>query len=98
MLHLLRIIKNGKIVRAIQYQGLIKHHLANIAVISPVLPEKKLRHHEFLQEKSPKEKLQARYKRLMEESYKLSHTNRKASDDKAAEADAILKEMEALKE
>ena len=46
--------------------------------------------------KSPKEKLQAKYKKLMEESYKLSHSNRSAADDKAAEADAVLKEIEAL--
>jgi len=50
----------------------------------------------LFKKKSPKEKLQARYKKLMEESYKLSHTDRKASDDKAAEADAVLKEIEAL--
>ncbi len=40
--------------------------------------------------------MQARYRKLMEESYRLSHTDRKASDDKAAEADAILKEIEQL--
>ncbi|MEM9327912.1 MAG: Lacal_2735 family protein [Bacteroidota bacterium] len=50
----------------------------------------------LFKKKSQKEKLQAKYKKLMEESYKLSHSNRQASDDKAAEADAVLKEMEAL--
>ena len=44
--------------------------------------------------KTEKEKLQARYKKLMEEAYKLSHTDRKASDLKSAEADAILKRIE----
>ena len=43
--------------------------------------------------KTEKEKLQARYKKLMEEAYKLSHTDRKASDFKTAEADAILKRI-----
>jgi len=32
----------------------------------------------------------------MEESYKLSQSNRAASDKKAAEADQILKKIEAL--
>ncbi len=50
----------------------------------------------LFRKKSPQEKLQVRYRKLMEESYRLSHTDRKASDDKAAEADAILKEMEQL--
>ncbi|MDG1046314.1 MAG: Lacal_2735 family protein, partial [Bacteroidia bacterium] len=34
--------------------------------------------------------------KLMKESYKLSTVNRTASDAKAAEADAILKEIEDL--
>ena len=44
--------------------------------------------------KTEKEKLQARYKKLIEEAYKLSHTDRKASDLKTAEADAILKRID----
>ena len=32
----------------------------------------------------------------MDEAYRLSHTNRKASDAKAAEADKVRKELEAL--
>ena len=32
----------------------------------------------------------------MKESYTLSKTNRKASDEKAAEADKVAKEMEAF--
>ena len=46
--------------------------------------------------KTEKEKLQARYKKLMKEAYKLSHTDRKASDLKTAEAEALLKIGEAL--
>ncbi|WP_420577433.1 Lacal_2735 family protein [Ekhidna sp.] len=45
---------------------------------------------------SPKEKLQKKYEKLMKESYTLSKTNRKASDEKAAEADKVLKAIEAL--
>ena len=33
-----------------------------------------------------KEKLEKTYKKLLDESYRLSHTNRKKSDEKAAEA------------
>lgn len=40
--------------------------------------------------------LQKRYQKLMDESYKLSHTDRKASDLKRAEAEEVLKQMEAL--
>jgi len=51
---------------------------------------------QLFKKKSEKEKLQDNYKKLLEESYKLSHTNRTASDQKAAEADAILKQIEDL--
>ena len=44
-----------------------------------------------------REKLNKKYDLLMEESYKLSRINRKASDEKYAEAQAILKEMENMK-
>jgi hypothetical protein len=50
----------------------------------------------LFKKKSPKEKLQEKYKKLLEESYKLSSTNRKASDAKAAEADEILKQIDLL--
>lgn len=46
--------------------------------------------------KSEKDKLQSRYSKLMAEAYKLSHTDRKASDLKTAEASEILKQIEAL--
>ncbi len=50
----------------------------------------------LFKKKSEKEKLQEQYKSLMEQSYKLSSTNRKQSDAKAAEADEVLKRMETL--
>ena len=46
--------------------------------------------------KDPVKKLQKKYKELMEESYRLSTTDRKASDLKRAEAEEIIKEIEAL--
>lgn len=46
--------------------------------------------------KSEKEKLQEQYKKLVEEAYKLSHTNRKASDLKTAEADVLIKKIESM--
>ena len=47
--------------------------------------------------KSEKEKLHEKYKKLIDEAYKLSHSDRRASDLKTAEADAVLKQIEALK-
>ena len=47
--------------------------------------------------KSRKEKLEAKFKRLLEESYVLSHTNRAKSDEKTAEAEEIWKQLEKLK-
>lgn len=46
--------------------------------------------------KSEKEKLQDRYQKLISEAYKLSHTDRKASDLKTAEADELLKRIEVI--
>ncbi|MGB1120896.1 MAG: Lacal_2735 family protein [Saprospiraceae bacterium] len=46
--------------------------------------------------KDPVKKLQKKYKDLMEESYRLSTTDRKASDLKRAEAEEVIKEIEAL--
>lgn len=42
-------------------------------------------------------KLQKKYQKLLEEAHKLSHTDRKAADLKSAEAEEVLKEIEALK-
>lgn len=51
----------------------------------------------LFKKKSEKEKLEQQYRKLIDESYKLSHTNRSASDQKAAEADQVLKRIESLK-
>lgn len=43
-----------------------------------------------------KAKLEKAYKKLLDESYRLSHTNRKKSDEKAAEAESVRKQIEAI--
>lgn len=50
----------------------------------------------IFRKKSEIEKLQIRYKKVLEESYKLSHINRAASDQKAVEAEQILRQIEVL--
>ena len=51
----------------------------------------------IFKKKTVTEKLNAQYKKLLEESYELSTTNRRLSDSKVAEADAILKQIDLLK-
>ena len=50
----------------------------------------------FFKKKSERERLEEQYKKLMEESYKLSHTDREASTRKNGEAEEVLKKLEAL--
>ncbi|MCC5917612.1 MAG: Lacal_2735 family protein [Cryomorphaceae bacterium] len=50
----------------------------------------------FFKKKSEKEKLEYQYKKLIQEAHALSTTNRAASDKKAAEANEIIKKIEAL--
>lgn len=50
----------------------------------------------LFKKKSPKDKLEAKYKKLLEEAHSLSKTDRKAGDAKLAEAEAVLKEIEQL--
>lgn len=50
----------------------------------------------WFSKKSDKEKLQDKYKKLIDEAYKLSHSDRRASDLKTAEADELLKKIESL--
>ena len=50
----------------------------------------------IFKKKSKIEVLEKKYQNLLKESYKLSAINRKASDEKAAEADQMLKEIENL--
>ena len=48
--------------------------------------------------KNPRKKLETEYRQLMEESFKLSTIDRKASDAKRAEAELILEKLEKLNE
>ena len=50
----------------------------------------------IFKKKSKIEVLDKKYQTLLKESYNLSTINRKASDEKAAEADKVLKEIEKL--
>ncbi len=47
--------------------------------------------------KSPLEKLKTEYQKCLKEAYILSTSNRKASDDKTAEANSLLEQIEILK-
>lgn len=51
----------------------------------------------LFKKKTPLEKLQEKYNKLTEEAFRLSKTDRKASDAKQAEAAEVLKEMDDLK-
>lgn len=46
--------------------------------------------------KNSKQKLQARLEKLLEEAYRLSHSNRRKSDEKTAQAEALRKEIEQM--
>ncbi|HKJ79524.1 MAG TPA: Lacal_2735 family protein [Prolixibacteraceae bacterium] len=45
----------------------------------------------------PSKRLQKKHDKLMEDAYLLSRTNRKLADQKYAEADSIMTQLEALK-
>lgn len=47
--------------------------------------------------KTELQKMEKQYKKLLDESYALSHTNRSASDIKAAEANALMDKIMELK-
>ena len=49
----------------------------------------------LFKKKSEKDKLHEQYQKLMKESYDLSTSNRKLSDQKAYEAEEIMKKIEA---
>ncbi|AFL82627.1 hypothetical protein Aeqsu_3198 [Aequorivita sublithincola DSM 14238] len=51
----------------------------------------------LFKKKSEKEVLQEKYQKLSNESFKLSTTNRKLSDQKAYEAEEVMKQLEKLK-
>ncbi len=51
----------------------------------------------LFRKKTHTEALNEKYKKLMDEAYKLSTINRKESDKKYAEANSLMNEIEALK-
>ena len=46
--------------------------------------------------KSPKQKLQKQYEKLMKEAFELSKIDRKKGDEKYAEADQVMKDIDRL--
>lgn len=50
----------------------------------------------LFKKKSAKDVLDEKYKKLLKEAYELSTSNRKQSDQKYAEAQIVLEEIEAL--
>ena len=50
----------------------------------------------LFKKKSEVEILKEKYQKLVAEAYKLSHTNRTQSDQKQAEAEAVMKKIEAM--
>ncbi|MBU2946569.1 Lacal_2735 family protein [Zobellia uliginosa] len=50
----------------------------------------------IFKKKSEKDKLRIQYEKLLKEAHLLSTTNRKMSDQKAYEADEIMKRIEKL--
>lgn len=51
----------------------------------------------IFKKKSELEQLQTKYKKLMAEAHSLSHQDRKASDQKIAEAEEVANQIDALK-
>jgi len=52
----------------------------------------------IFKKKTESEKLQIKYESLLKEAYKLSKINRTQSDQKAFEADEVLKQIEKIKQ
>ena len=50
----------------------------------------------LFKKKDPTEKLRKKHKQLLEEAFRLSKTDRKASDAKTAEAAEVMKEIEKM--
>lgn len=52
----------------------------------------------IFKKRTPLQKLEKNYKILIEEAYRLSHTDRSASDAKTVEANKVLMQIAKLKE
>lgn len=51
----------------------------------------------LFKKKSEEEKLQDKYKKLMAEAHSLSQRDRRAGDQKMADAEEVMKQLEALR-
>jgi hypothetical protein len=67
-------------------------------ISSLALNKKRKKMFGLFKKKSEKETLKAQYEKLMSEAFKLSQSNRSAGDAKYAEADEIMKKLEAIKD
>lgn len=76
--------------------GLFRISLSNLLRGYMVVNEIKKAMLGFFKKKSPKEKLLEQHKELLREAYELSHTNRKASDQKIAEAERLMEKIEEM--
>lgn len=63
-----------------------------------MLPYEKENMFGLFKKKSEKEKLEAQYDALIKKSYELSHSNRAESDKVQAQAQEVLKQIEALED
>ena len=50
----------------------------------------------IFKKKTEKEKLEEQYRKLLSEAHQLSHTNRKAADEKLAEAEEIVNKIKLI--
>lgn len=51
----------------------------------------------LFKKKSPADRLEAKYKKLLKEAYELSKINRTESDKKQAEAQEVLEQLESVR-
>ncbi len=51
----------------------------------------------LFKKESPSEKLEKKYRQMLEDAYKLSHSDRAASDKLQAAANEVLKELDELR-
>ena len=79
------------------YIKIIKHY---VSLYPSILLDTFLRNTKIMfglfKKKSEKDKLRSQYEKLLKEAHSLSTTNRKMSDQKAFEADEVMKKIEQL--
>lgn len=62
----------------------------------PIRDNGTLRGETMFGRKTPKEKLTAKYEKLLQEAYQLASSNRRLSDEKTAEAERVREQLDAL--